>query len=92
VISSLIILDEVCLCFAGFLLACGRIVPQLGHFPFFFVQFSLLFINALKVTVNLNTVCSDVHTKHINTLSGGNVGFLHIKPGSMYNNHWDPKG
>ena len=27
-------------------------------------------------------VCSQIHTKHINTLCGKNVEFLNVKPGS----------
>jgi hypothetical protein len=26
-------------------------------------------------------VCSEIHTKHINTLCGQNVGFVCVKPG-----------
>jgi hypothetical protein len=29
-------------------------------------------------------VCSEIHTKHINTLCGQNVEFLHVKPGGTY--------
>jgi hypothetical protein len=33
-------------------------------------------------------VCSQIHTKHINTLCGQNVGFVHVKLRGTYNNHW----
>jgi hypothetical protein len=33
-------------------------------------------------------VCSQIHTKHINTLCGQNVEFVNVKPGGMYSNHW----
>jgi hypothetical protein len=33
-------------------------------------------------------VCSEIHTKHINTLCGHNVELLNIKPGGTYSNHW----
>jgi len=33
-------------------------------------------------------VCSEIHTKHINTLCGQNVEFLNVKPGGIYRNHW----
>ena len=33
-------------------------------------------------------VCSQIHTKHINTLCGQNVQLLNVKPGGMYSNHW----
>jgi hypothetical protein len=29
-------------------------------------------------------VCSEVHTKHINTLCGQNVEFVNVKPGGTY--------
>ena len=33
-------------------------------------------------------VCSQIHTKHINTLCGQNVELLNFKPGGTYTNHW----
>jgi proteasome assembly chaperone (PAC2) family protein len=33
-------------------------------------------------------VCSEIHTKHINTLCGQNVGLLNVTPGGTYSNHW----
>jgi len=32
-------------------------------------------------------VCSQIHTKHINTLRGQNVEFLDVKSGVKYSNH-----
>ena len=32
-------------------------------------------------------VCSEIHTKHINTLCRQNVELLIVKPGGAYNNH-----
>ena len=29
-------------------------------------------------------VCSEIHTKHINTLCGQNVEFLNVTPGGSY--------
>ena len=37
-------------------------------------------------------VCSQIHTKHINTLCGQNVEFLNVKPGGTYSNHWALEG
>ena len=34
-------------------------------------------------------VCSQIHTKHINTLCGYNVELLNFKAGITYSNHWD---
>ena len=33
-------------------------------------------------------VCSQIDTKHINTLCAQNVEFLCAKPGGSYNYHW----
>jgi hypothetical protein len=33
-----------------------------------------------------------IHTKHMNTLCGQNVGFVNVKPGGTYSNHWAVKG
>ena len=34
-------------------------------------------------------VCSEIHTKHINTLCvGQNVDFVSVKPGGIYSDHW----
>jgi hypothetical protein len=37
-------------------------------------------------------VCSQIHTKHINTLCGQDVEFLNVKPGDIYSNQWALKG
>jgi len=31
--------------------------------------------------------CSQIHTKHINTLFGQNVELLNVKPGGTYSDH-----
>jgi len=36
-------------------------------------------------------VCSQIHTKHINTLCGQNVELLNVKL-VVHNNHWAVKG
>jgi hypothetical protein len=33
-------------------------------------------------------VCSEIHTKHINTLRGQNVDFVNVKLGGTYSKHW----
>jgi hypothetical protein len=33
-------------------------------------------------------VCSEIHTKHINTLCGLNVELLNVKHGGTYSNDW----
>jgi hypothetical protein len=37
-------------------------------------------------------VCSEIHTKHINTLCGQNVEFVNVKHGGPRSNHWALKG
>jgi tryptophanase len=34
-------------------------------------------------------VCSQIHTKHINTLCGQNVELLNVKPVVTYSSQWD---
>ena len=33
-------------------------------------------------------VCSQIHTKHINTLCGQNVEFVNVKRRDTYSEHW----
>ena len=33
-------------------------------------------------------VCSQIHTKHINTLCGQNVELLNVQPGGINSDHW----
>jgi len=33
-------------------------------------------------------VCSEIHTKHINTLCGQNVEFVSVEAGGTYSDHW----
>ena len=40
----------------------------------------------------INDGRSEIHTKHINTLSGQNVELLNVKLGGTYSNHWAVKG
>ena len=37
-------------------------------------------------------VCSQIHTKHINTLCGQNVEFVNVKLCGIYSDHWALKG
>jgi hypothetical protein len=36
-------------------------------------------------------VCSEIHTKHINTLCGQNVELLNVKSGETYSDRWTSK-
>jgi len=33
-------------------------------------------------------VCSEIHTKHINTLCGQNVEYVSVNPAGTYSDHW----
>jgi hypothetical protein len=37
-------------------------------------------------------VCSEIHTKHINTLRGQSMQFVNVKPSGTNSNHWALKG
>ena len=37
-------------------------------------------------------VCSEIHTKYINTMCGLNVELLNVKPGGTYGNHYAVRG
>ena len=37
-------------------------------------------------------VCSEIHTKHINTLCGQNVELLNVNHDGAYSNHWALNG
>jgi hypothetical protein len=37
-------------------------------------------------------VCSEIHTKHINTLCGQNVAIFSVNPGGTYSDHWALEG
>jgi hypothetical protein len=37
-------------------------------------------------------VCSQIHTKHINTECGQNVELLNVNLGGRYSDHWALKG
>src|SRR5215470_5839521 len=49
---------------------------------------SLIKTNQLMLYREIIAVCSQIHTKHINTLCGQNVELLNVKPGGTYSNHW----
>ena len=38
------------------------------------------------------SVCSEIHTKHTNTLFGQNVELLNDKTGGTYSDHWAVHG
>jgi len=40
----------------------------------------------------LIAVCSEIQTKHINTLCGQNVELLNVTAGGTYSDHWALQG
>jgi len=42
--------------------------------------------------IEIIAVCSEIHTKHINTLCGQNVEWLKVKPGGTYSDRWALNG
>jgi hypothetical protein len=63
-------------------------VPRSEHTP------SRLYKPASQLMLyrEIIAVCSEIHTKHINTLCGQNVELLNVKLGGTYSNHWALKG
>jgi len=43
--------------------------------------YRLCYKNQLMLYREIMAVCSEIHTKHINTVCGQNVGFVNVKPG-----------
>ena len=37
-------------------------------------------------------VCSEINTKHINTLCGQNAEFMNVTAGGTYSDHWTLEG
>jgi hypothetical protein len=44
---------------------------------------SVIKTNQLMLYREIIAVCSEIHTKHINTLCGQNVGFVNVNPGGI---------
>jgi len=60
---------------------------QLIHFIRFDVLSKCMSWNKQQLYREIIAVCSQIHTKHINTLCGQNVEFVNVKPGGTYNDH-----
>jgi len=65
--------------------------------PIKFVPLSKHSVSVIKTSQlmlyrEIIAVCSQIHTKHINTLRGQNVELLNVKPGGSYSDHWALKG
>src|SRR5215470_7957654 len=55
-------------------------VPRSKH------SVSVIKTSQLMLYREIIAVCSEIHTKHINTLCGQNVQFVNVKPGGIYIN------
>jgi hypothetical protein len=53
---------------------------------------SVIETNQLMLYREIIAVCSEIHTKHINTRCGQNVELLNVKPGGTYSNRWVLQG
>jgi len=49
---------------------------------------SIIKTSQLMLYREIIAVCSQIHTKHINTLCGQNTEFLNVTAGGTYSNHW----
>jgi len=61
-------------------------VPRSKH------SVSVIKTSQLMLYREIVAVCSEIHTKHINTLYGQNVEFVNVKFGGTYSDHWAFKG
>ena len=57
-------------------------VPRSKH------SVSVIKTNQVMLYMEIIAVCSQIHTKHINTLCGHNVEFVNVKLGGKYSDHW----
>jgi len=67
----------------------GSVIKELTFIGTDRTRSSYLFYSSYKEII---AVCSQIQTKHINTLCGQNVEFDNVKPGGTYSDHWAVKG
>ena len=73
-----------CLLYCTFTLLCAS-------FGFSYsIEHSVCLIKTSQLILYMEiiAVCSEIHTKHINTLCGQNAKFPDIKPGGTNSDHW----
>ena len=61
-------------------------VPRSKH------SVSVIQTSQLMLYREIIAVCSEIRTKHINTLCGQNVELLNVEPGGTYSDHWALNG
>jgi hypothetical protein len=59
-----------------------QFVPRREHFVW------VIKTSQLMLYREIIAVCSEIHTKHINTPCGQNVEFVNVKPGGTYSYYW----
>jgi hypothetical protein len=52
---------------------------------------SVIQTSQLMLYSEIIAFCSEIHTKHIDTLCGQNVEFVNVKHGGTYSDHWASK-
>ena len=53
---------------------------------------SVIKTSQLMLYREIIAVCSEIHTKHINTPCGQNVEFVNVIAGGTYSDHWALEG
>jgi hypothetical protein len=53
---------------------------------------SVIKTSQLMLYREIITVCSEIHTKHINALSRQNTEFVNFTAGGTYSDHWALEG
>jgi hypothetical protein len=61
-----------------------QFVPRSKH------PVSVIKASQLMLYMEIIAVCSEIHTKHINTLCGQHVEFFIVEAGGMYSNQYTP--
>ena len=49
---------------------------------------SVIKTSQLMLYREIIAVFSQIHTKHINTMSGQNIEFMNVNAGGIYSDHW----
>jgi hypothetical protein len=69
-----------------------KLVVHIVTTALYYVKYSVVKTSQLMLYREIIAVCSQIHTKHINTLCGHNVELLNVKPGGIHSDQWVLKG
>jgi len=58
------------------------------HTAQYTLSISVIQTSQLMLYRKIIAVCSEIHTRHINTVCGKNVEFVNITSGGTYSDHW----